>query len=406
MTRLDPLAPMASYEDVYGQPMGMEANGPTCPEGQEPPPRAPGALADPQARDELTRRPEDDFARRPLILSVADVAAERVEWLWRGRLPLGKLVTVDGDPGLGKTTVLLDIAARLTTGSAFPDSEPAKKGSLLMLTAEDGVGDTIRPRLEAAGANLKRCHVLDSVLVDGKPPRPWSLPGDIDLLEDAVRRTRATLVIIDPLMAFLHAGVNSWRDQDVRGALHPLSKAAEDLHCTIVLVRHLTKSGGPNALYRGGGSIGIIGAARAGLIFARDPDDESGSRCIVAVAKSNLGAPAPSMAYQLVPDEVRDCARTDWIGESVHTAASILSEPASEDERSARSEIEEVILNELANGPRAKVEVVKAVHAAGIVASDRTFRRAADKLGVRRRREGFGPGSVVHLELPNVRGTR
>lgn len=218
---------------------------------------------------------------RPRVLCVADVAAERVQWLWDGWIARGKLAVIDGDPGKGKSTLTTDLAARISTGTPLPGGTRTVPAAVVLLSAEDGVGDTIRPRLEAAGADTTRVFVFDSVLDAEGTPRPPSIPGDIPYVEALVTEKGAVLVVIDPLMAFLGAGVDAHRDQDVRRALHSLAAVAERTGAAIVIVRHLNKSGGPQAIYRGGGSIGIIGAARSGLLVASDPDDDT--RRIVAV---------------------------------------------------------------------------------------------------------------------------
>jgi len=205
---------------------------------------------------------------------VMHVPAERVRWLWPGRIPLGKLTVLDGDPGLGKSTVALDFAARISTASPLPDgTRPEYPQNTILLSAEDAIGDTIRPRLEAAGADLNRVTVVRGVN-ESDGPRPPVLPGDLASLEALIGEDDASLVIVDPFMAYLAGGIDAHRDQDVRRALHALSATAERTGAALVIVRHLNKAPGGNALYRGGGSIGIIGAARAGMMIAPDRAEE------------------------------------------------------------------------------------------------------------------------------------
>ena len=132
--------------------------------------------------------------------------------------------------------------------------------------------------------------------------------------------------MVDVLMAYLGAEVNSHRDQDVRGCLHRLAKTAERTSCCIVILRHLNKSGGSNALYRGGGSIGIIGQARAAFIAAKDPQDESGNKRVLACTKMNIAKEPGAFTYQLVESELHGCARVIWGEASSHTAADLLEE--------------------------------------------------------------------------------
>jgi RecA-family ATPase len=190
------------------------------------------------------------------LVCVADVAAERVRWLWPGRIPLGKLTVLDGDPGVGKSTVTLTIAAKVSTGSPFPDGPRPEVADVILLSAEDEIGDTIRPRLEAAGADLNRVFVLPDVREEGEPPRPPELPLDLDRLEAMVKDRAAALVVIDPLMAFLSGAIDAHRDQDVRRALASMAYMAARTGAAVVIVRHMNKSGGVNPLYRGGAASG------------------------------------------------------------------------------------------------------------------------------------------------------
>lgn len=265
---------------------------------------------------------------RPTLITIAGVTPETVRWLWPAHVPLGKITVLDGDPGLGKSTLTLDLAARVTTGSPLPDRTDLElRGAVLIVSAEDGIADTIRPRLEAAGADLELVSVLDAVEYrqdDGTlEQRPPVLPGDINILETAITATRAVLVIIDPLAAFLSDRVDTYKDQHVRRALMPLARLAERTGTAIVIVRHLSKTGGPNAIYRGGGSIGIIGAARLGLLVAPDPQDDT--RRILAVTKSNLAQMPDALAYRLVGDDLYDCGRIVWEGPANYKANELLA---------------------------------------------------------------------------------
>jgi len=320
------------------------------------------------------------------LVCVADVAAEAVRWLWPGRIPLGKLTVLDGDPGVGKSTLTLSIAAKVTTGSPFPDGSRPEPADVILLSAEDEIADTIRPRLEAAGADLTRVFVLPDVREEGEPPRPPELPLDLGALEAMVKDRRAALVVIDPLMAFLAGQVDAHRDQDIRRA-------------AVVIVRHMNKSVGGNPLYRGGGSIGIIGAARAGLLAAPDPDDDG--RRILAMTKSNLAAMPEALAYRLVTDDQHGVARVVWDGATGHTAADLLrvrrDDP--DDQVSARSDAEEVLRDILSDGPVPAREAKALARDAGI--ADRTLDRAREAIGAVTRREGFGKGARYLWALPD-----
>lgn len=319
------------------------------------------------------------------IVCLADVQPEPIHWLWQGYIPAGKLTLIDGDPGDGKSTLTLDLAARITTGREMPDGSPGRSGDVLVMSAEDGIADTIRPRFDAAHGDPFRVRVLHEVREGGHPARPFELPTDLDRIRREIVSRRAVLLTIDPLMAFL-GGVDSHNDQSVRRALHPLSKMAEDTGCAIVVVRHLNKGSGSKALYRGGGSIGIGGAARAVHLVALDPDDES--RRLLAPVKINVAVKPETMAYRLVSVSVAgsDCARVQWEGTTSHRADDLVNMP-DEDERSARVSAVEFLQSALACGPRLSREVEEEAQQAHSIAP-RTLKRARQQLAVVAERRG------------------
>jgi AAA domain len=339
------------------------------------------------------------------LVLVADVDRELVRWLWPGRIPLGKVTVLDGDPGTGKSTLTLTIAAKVTTGSPFPDGTRPERADVILLSAEDDIGDTIRPRLEAAGADLARCWVLPDVHPElppdaspkakPEPPRPPELPADLELLEKLVVSKAAALVVIDPIAAFPSGAVDMHKDQDVRRALAPLAYMAARTGAAVVIVRHMNKGQG-SALYRGSGSIGIIGAARAGLLVAPDPDDED--RRILATSKANLGKKRESLAYRIVEDELYRVARLVWDGTSRHTAADLVRPQVDEDQAPALAEAMRVLKEILADGPQAAGNVKRVAKTAGV--AERTLDRARWALGVVSRRKGFGKDAHYEWCMP------
>lgn len=323
----------------------------------------------------------------PIGVRVSDVEREAVRWLWPGRLALGKLTIIDGDPGLGKSTLYCDLAARLTRGTEWPDGEPVETSAgAVIVTTEDGIGDTIRPRLEEAGANLDRVSVVQLIPEEEGPGRVPVLPDDAELLLGECERIGASLLVIDPLMAHLAAETNSYRDQDVRRAMAPLSEAAERHGVAIAVLRHLNKATGGSAIYRGGGSIGIIGAARVGLMVGRDPDDEG--RVVLACSKNNIAARPDSLAFRLVSSD-RDpgTAVLRWEGVSPLSAEDLCRPPAKGTARDDAADWLEAFLDD---GPRASADVFGAGKAAGH--SEKTLYRAKDELGIEVRKRGFNGG--------------
>jgi hypothetical protein len=200
-----------------------------------------------------------------------------------------------------------------------------------------------------------------------------------------VRQVGAALVVIDPIMAFLSGDVNSNRDQDVRRALTPLKQMAERTGAAVVLVRHLNKTPGGNPLYRGGGSIGIIGAARSGMVVGRHPDDEE--MRVLAGQKNNLSLAPESLAYRIETAE-NGAARIVYEGVSEATAGQLLRVPVDDEEKSALSEAKEFLLSELKRHPVSANAVKRSAREADI--SERTLKRAKQALGVKSEKESDG----------------
>jgi hypothetical protein len=210
-----------------------------------------------------------------------------------------------------------------------------------------------------------------------------SIPEDIPLIEKGIERVGARLVVVDPLMAFLSGNTNSHRDQDVRRALAPLAGLAEKTGACVLVVRHLNKAPGNNPLYRGGGSIGIIGAARMAFVVGKDPQDEN--RRVLASTKNNLARSPRSLMFTLEEAE-SGAVRVTWLGESEISAQLLLATPREEDHADARSEAAEFLSYVLASGPVAAKQVKEEAEDAGI--SDRTLARAKKTVGVITYREG------------------
>jgi hypothetical protein len=317
---------------------------------------------------------------------LSEIEPEKIEWLWSRRIPKGKITVLDGDPDNGKSVLTTDLAARVTAGLDLPDETKTEAAGAVIVSAEDGASDTIRPRFDAAGGDPNRALLLGD-------DEPFAIPGDIPRLERAVRQVKAALVVIDPIMAFLSGDVNSNRDQDVRRALTPLKRMAERTGTAVLLVRHLNKSQGGNPLYRGGGSIGIIGAARSGMVVGPHPDSEA--LRVLAGQKNNLSLPPRSLAYEIETAE-NGSARISYQGFSEATAAQLLRVPEDEEEKSALTEAKEFLTSELSRTPVSAKAIKKSAREAEI--SERTLRRAKQILGVRSEKESDGSWT---WSLPN-----
>lgn len=343
---------------------------------------------------------------RPVSRCLSDIKPESVAWLFPGRIALGKLCILEGHPGLGKSTLLTDLAARVTTGRGLPGDPNMTPSGVLLLNAEEGASDTIRPRLEAAGANCDMVHLLDAVADEDGNEHPIVLgdPGDrksIGALEVMIESRGIKLICVDVLMAFLSSARDSYRDQDIRIALRPLSELAERTGCAIVAVRHLRKSTGGGSIIAGGGSIAIAGAARSVLLVDRDPADPN--RRVLAVVKNNLAPLASSLSFEIDGAE-NGSGRVSWLGESDQTADSLTQARAvdapREEDRSKGQECAQFLLQLLAEGPLERREVLRAAKADGF--PERTIDRAAKALGVTKRRDGFGAAMRSLWELPSV----
>jgi hypothetical protein len=315
---------------------------------------------------------------------LSTVEPERVGWIWRGRIPKGKLTIIEGDPSDGKSTMTIDMAARKSMGRPWPDGEECEAGGVVLCNAEDGLADTIRPRLDAAGGDPERVLALVTV-PDGDSERLLSIPKDLEFIRRGIERVGAAMVVFDPLSAFLSGNVNTHRDADVRRALAPMAKLAEDTGAAVVVVRHLNQTQGGNPLYRGQGSIGIVGAARSALLLARHPEDED--LRVLASLKSNLARPAPSLTFALVESD-NGSARVDWRGETPLSAAALLAAPADPAERSALEEAMEFLRDELASGPVWSEQVKEDADAADIAVG--TLKRAKSKLRIRSKKQSDG----------------
>lgn len=330
----------------------------------------------------------DEEAEDGTVICLADVQPQSVRWLWRGRIPFGKITLIDGDPGTGKTTMALDIAARLSRGAAMPEgSSGLPPGNTLIISVEDGAGDTIRPRAEAAEALLDHVLILTGFPDGNGHERLPMFPEDTHRLRDLIVKHSVQLVIIDPLMAVLSPEINSFRDQDVRRALAPLSRVAETTGAAIVVLRHLNKGTGASAIYRGGGSIGIIGAARSALLVAKDPDDPE--KRILASVKSNLASAPPTLSFRLTSTGEGLSAFCEWLGEVAVTADSALAPPESTGS-SQLDEAVEFLRESLAGGPMPYTELESEATAAGI--SKATLRRARKRLGIKSQKTGGQSG--------------
>ena len=315
----------------------------------------------------------------------------KLEWLVPGRFAFGCVHVLDGDPGRGKSTIVFDIAARLSRGLPMPqpiepptEDEPRKsrrgkrddesadnpaadaarlaspspspppRCAAIIISAEDNDETAIQPRLVAAGADLSRIDIMDEVETIGPEgqvgdPSPIMLPDDIPLIEQRIRSTGARLLIIDPLMAFLGHDrrgrrIDPNREQSIRHLFFQLRKLAERTGCCIILIRHLSKSLVASALRRGLSSIGITAASRIALLVAEHP--ERPGVISLAGVKTNLGSIPPTINYRILKNEDGN-PRVEWLDECDYSADDLLRRRAPEGDTPTLQREAEAFLKEL-----------------------------------------------------------
>jgi putative DNA primase/helicase len=330
-----------------------------------------------------------DPAAYAITVRIADIETQPLRWLWPGRIPLGKVTMLIGDPGLGKSLLTVAIAAAVSVGARWPDGASGTQGDVLLLSAEDDAADTIRPRLEAAGADLARVHVLRGIREfsrDGEETRlrEFSLRRDIEVLNDLlVRIGDVVAVIVDPVSAYFEA-VDTHNNADVRGTLAPLAALAMQRRVAILTVSHLNKGGSSNALYRATGSLGFVAAARSVMLAARE--SESGRRVIVPV-KNNLAPESTGLAYE-IEQAANRAAVIAWHPDPVTmTAGEALAQSEGPAERSELREACDWLRELLADGPVLATDVKAQAREAGHAWI--TVRRAKGVLRVRTTKRRF-----------------
>jgi hypothetical protein len=332
-----------------------------------------------------------------LSIPIADVRQEGVSWLWPNYVALGKLTLLDADAGIGKSTMLIDLAARVTTGRMMPDgsrSDLREPSTVLFASGEDSASDTLLPRFRAAEGDEERMHLVRRVQRrhGSLGSEDWVLPTHYSQLRTDIERLDIKLLCIDPLTAFVSRDVNLREEQAVRAALGPLRTIGEETGCAVVLVRHLTKSGKGNALNRGMGAVAIGALARAALTVGRDPDDPTGERCVLVGSKSNIGTLAPGLSFEVVTDQTHNCSLILW-GNPVDTSAeTLLSDGHDGEGRSEQVEIAEQLQLATKSGPIRVRDAREAIESAGFRASDKTIQRAARRAGLVTETTGTFPG--------------
>jgi AAA domain/RepB DNA-primase N-terminal domain/Primase C terminal 1 (PriCT-1) len=345
--------------------------------------------------------PKEKQSADTVIRCLAEVTPTPIAWLWPGRIALGKVTLIVGDPGLGKSLLTIALAAHVSRGMPWPvDRSLCPSGDVLLLSAEDDIEDTIRPRLDAAGTDPHRVHALEAVLdvaMDGgRMRRLPNLARDVNRLDQILAGGEFRLVVIDPVSAYL-SGVDTHRNADLRSVLAPLAELAAHRKVAIACVSHLNKVAGGSALYRTSGSIAFIAAARAAYVVARDPQDET--RRLVLPVKNNLAEHPDGLAYR-IRQAGNGAAILLWDDQPVTVSAEEALAPVEGDnkrnERSERKEAAEWLREMLDEGPMMAKDLQRHAREAGL--AWRTVRRAKKDIGVIPKKTEFN-GSW-HWSLP------
>ncbi len=357
--------------------------------------------------------------RRLISHRASDLEPEKLVWVWPGRIPEGKLVLLGGPPGLGKSQLTAFMSAIVSNGGDWPCGEGSTlSGDVIFMSAEDGVQDTIIPRLMAAGANRDRVHIVSATTKpDGTGRKTFSLKTDVDLLEEMAKKIGSVrLIIVDPISAYM-GGSDGNGNVETREVLEPLAEMANRLKIAVVAVIHLNKGGAGNqsALNRFAGSIAFVAAARAAFAVIEDPEDDE--RRLFLQAKNNLGKKCKGLAFRLEQRLVADdIMSSNIMFEGEHVSQSIDEALVASENRggnkggqnSSKEDVTQFLTEILVNGPVDVLEVESQARAAALLADDKrlrqnkAFRDAREALGVVATREGFGRGARYVLSMPET----
>jgi predicted ATP-dependent serine protease len=315
-------------------------------------------------------------AVEPLFVMIDSISAQKIEWLWETRIAFGRLSLIDGDPGVGKTLFTHAVTSAVSRGDALPGGKkPSGPANVVLFSVEDGFADTVRPRLDALGADVSRIAIPN--------PKRGLAPSlmNASYIEQIVKDVGPALVIIDPIIAF-SAKRDTDRASQVRELLSPLAMMAERYSFACIIIRHLNKQGGFNALYRGSGSIDFMAACRSAFLIA---ENDTGER-VFAHVKNSLGPKAPSITFTI--KERNGVALFQWGDEVSTTAEELLQQSQVQTRGRGRAQLDAAkrFLEEiLCNAPMPSNDIREKAEGAGI--SNATLWRAKETLDIKASKE-------------------
>jgi len=360
---------------------------------------------------DLSVRAHNQHSQWRLVAQLAsEITPTPVEWLWPGKIAIGKQTMLAGEAGLGKSQVTISIVAAITKGGVLPCGKSnAPLGSVIILSAEDSAADTLVPRLMAASADLERVCIISAVGgKDGNGRRAFNLQADLALLEAKIAELKEVrLVVIDPISSYLGPKVDSHVNAAVRGVLEPIGEMADRMRVAILSVTHPPKGANTAAINRFIGSIAFVAAARAAFMVTRDADNQD--RRLFLPVKNNLAPLGDGLAFwleQRIVGEPGDgivASSVTWESEPVTITAdqALAATDGNSEQHSARHEAEDFLRENLKEPAKAK-DMEEHARAVGI--SQRTLARARKKLSVIAEKDGMEGGWKWRLPAPGENG--
>ena len=359
----------------------------------------------PNGKSDANLRKKENTRKRgsfPVYRKMSEIESQPTNWLWEDYIAKGTFTLITGEPDLGKSQITLSMTAIVTTGGNWPVSgEKCEEGNVIILSDEDNLEKTIRPRLEANGANLEKIHYLDGIgKVDSNSDcELFNLKSNLTQLETMINEIKGiSMIVIDPLSAYL-AGVDTYNNKDVRSMLAPLSKLAGRYDIAIVCVEHPPKSSNGRAMNQVGGSIAFVAASRSAYLVSKDPEDEE--RRLFLKIKNNLSNYSGGISFTVESHKLHngiEISKVVWGDESVKiTADEVLAYYERTEWRMRKDSHAEWLKEILADGAKKVTFVEEEALKRGI--SEKQLRKMTEDLNIVRKKTGFNEG--WEMSLPN-----